>query len=358
MTTPAPQTAAPAANTQTQPAQTAPAAAPAQARDPYGDKRVSLSQMPVQGFIKNGKYTPAAKPAGTEPPADTDPKAEPAPQTAAPETDPTATTDTTDGQPTGTDDKVDGKGATELKAKNGKVFKDAAELLATYDASAPEAQRLAGENKNLHLTLTDVEHQLTEARESLLKMQEYVLSSTNSPAVPEKYKGMSEEEMLKQMTEPEKMDYWYDKRELTKRMDAFKAKLENAKTETEAIATKTKAEIAKVEARMTQDKDSYPDFVELAPLRSDILKESPHLANRPDTPYISYYIARGIMADKERQEKARLEAESREKAKTQAAGAAASAGAGAPAQAGKSPAPKDDGLRGLVKAAKSLKGHF
>lgn len=351
MTTSAPQTAAPATQAPAQ-APAAPASQPAPAtsapaRDPYGEKRVSLDKLPVVGHLNRGKFTPAS--------AETD---KPAQDSAA--TEAAAADNATDksGQPA----TEDGKPATQepgvLKAENGKTFKDAAELLATYNASAPEAKRLDSENKTLKLTNAEMQNQMTELRDSLLKMQEYIMNATHAPVVPEKYQGKTEAEMLAEMTEPEKLDYLLDKREWKKKVDTFKAKLETAKTESEAIATKTKAEIARVEQVMAQDKTKYPDFEALSPLRAEILQESPHLANRPDTPYLTYYIARGIMADMEAREKARLETESRARAGTEAAGAAASAGAGAPAQAGKSSAPKNDGLRGLVKAAKALKGSF
>jgi hypothetical protein len=345
--TPAQQTAAPAATATPAPA-AAPASAPAtpaQGRDTYGDKIVSLSKIPVVGHIKDGEFKPVQKP-GQEPPAE--PAATPEGEEA---------TEVTDGQPEGTEEKPAAETAV-LKAKNGKTFKDAAELLATYDASAPEAQRLAGENKTLTLTIGGLESQLAETRDSLLKMQEYIANSAYSPNVPEKYKGMPETEMLAAMTEDERFEYRLDKREWSKKVEAFKTKMMNAKAESEALAGKIKAEIARVETTMSQDTASYPDFTELAPLRAEILKESPHLANRPDTPYIAYYVARGIMADRERAEKTRLEAESRANAGKQAAGAAAAAGAGAPAGAKGSSAPKNDGLRGLVNAAKGLKGHF
>lgn len=348
---PKPPTPAPAPAPASQPAAAQPAA-----RDPYGEKRISLDKLPVVGHLKSGTFTPTTPQGETkEPPAGQEPPKEPAAaaEAAAPET-----PAPTDGQPAGEEGKPAAPETTVLKAKNGKTFKDAAELLATYDASAPEAQRLASENKTMSLTLTEMENQLTEARDSLLKMQEYVLNGNNGPAIPEKYQGKTEEQMLSEMTEPERLDYLLDKREWRKKVDTFKARLESAKTESEAIAARIKSEMSRVEQMMTKETDKYPDFEALGPLREDILKESPHLANRPDTPYLTYYLARGIMADREAKEKLRLEEESRAAARAKAGGAAASAGAGAPAPSAKAPAPKDDGLRGLVKAAKALKGSF
>ena len=109
---------------------------------------------------------------------------------------------------------------------------------------------------------------------------------------------------------------------------------------------------------MSKDTAQYPGFTELAPLRAEIIKQSPHLDNRPDTHYVAYYMAEGILSLKAKAEAARLEVESRGNAANQANAAAANGGGGAPQAPGKSPAPKDDGLRGLVKAGKTIKGTF
>jgi hypothetical protein len=249
-------------------------------------------------------------------------------------------------------------GATVLKAKNGREFKDQAELLNTYDESSGEAMRLATEAKTYKLTTDDISAKLNEANNTILAMQEYIGNSAYTPNVPEKYKGMPEAEMLAAMTEDEKLDYRLDRREWNKKVDNFKTQMTNAKQESEALAVRTKAEIDRVEGVMSQDKDNYPDFTELAPLRNEIFKQSPHLANRPDSHYVAYYMARGIVSTKEKAEAAKLEAESRASAASAATAAAANGGGGAPQAPARSPTPKDDGLRGLVKAAKGLKSSF
>lgn len=331
MTVPAPQAVAPAAP------QT-PAPAPAN-HDTYGDKRISIMDIPVIG--QEGQ--PPAPKAEGNPPAP-----EPEGQTPAPEV--------VDGKPVETPEPQPGN--TVLKAKNGREFKDQSELLTTYDASSTEAQRLAGEAKTLKITGEDTSNKLKEANATILAMQEYIGNAAYQPNVPEKYKGMNESEMIAQMTDDEKLDYKLDKREWGKKVESFKTQMANAKAESEAIAVRIKAEIDRVESVMSSDKANYPEFTELAPLRNEILKQSPHLANRPDSHYVAYYMAFGIASTREKAESARLTEQSRATAAANAASAAANGGGGAPQTPGKSPAPKDDGLRGLVKAGKALKGAF
>lgn len=312
-------------------------ATPAAGRDTYGDRKVDFSKIPVIGYQKGSRFTPAPTNAASA-------EGEPAPEGEP-------------GKPGETPGAPDAQVAV-LKAKNGRVFKDQAELLTTYDASSQEAQRLDTESKTLKLTAEDMSNKFNEANATILAMQEYIGNAAYIPNVPEKYKGMTEVEMLEAMTDDEKLDYRLDKREWSKKVENFKTQMAKARQESEAIAVRTKAEIDRNEAIMSRDKETYPDFTELKPLRDEIIKQSPHIANRLDSPYVSYYMAAGIMSLQEKAETAKLEADSRAEAAAKATADAARGGGGAPVAPGKSPAPKDDGLRGLVKAGKSLKSSF
>ena len=331
---------------------TPPATPPATTgRDTYGEKRLNLSNVPVIGYTKAGKFTPVTegqKPENQEPPKD-----------QAPQTPPADTEDSNDenGQPAD-DNALSPENTSVLKAQNGKTFKDAAELLTTYDTSATEAVRLAGETKTTKIAMEDMNGKVQAANATILAMQEYINNAAYMPNVPEKYKGMTESEMISSMTEDEKLDYQLDKREWKKKVDSFKTQMSKAKDESESLAKAVTAEMARVEQAMSKDPVKYPDFAVLEPLRAEILKESPHLANRPDSPYVAFYMAHGILALKEKEETARLEADSRNKAAETAKAEAANGGGGAPPKADDKSAPKDDGLRGLVKAAKATKGTF
>jgi len=342
MTVPAAKTGTPAGS-----ATPAPAPAPtAHNTDTYGDRTISLKDIPIVGYQNKGTFTPAKK-EGEEPP----------PEHEANEQEGEDKPPEAEGQPEG-DGQAKPENVTVIKAKNGKVFKDLTELLNTYDESSPEAVRLANDNKVKSLAMLDMENKNKEANATILAMQEYIGNAAYTPNVPEKYKGMPEAEMIAAMTDDEKLDYRLDKREWSKKVESFKAQMANAKTESEAIAAKIKGEMEQTEAAMSKDTAQYPGFTELAPLRAEIIKQSPHLDNRPDTHYVAYYMAEGILSLKAKAEAARLEVESRGNAANQANAAAANGGGGAPQAPGKSPAPKDDGLRGLVKAGKTIKGTF
>ena len=326
-----------------------PQAAPATTgRDTYGEKRLNLSNVPIIGHTNAGKFTPVTD--GQE----QTPNDEQTPQTPPADTE---ASNAENGQPAD-DNATPPENTSVLKAQNGKTFKDTAELLTTYDNSATEAVRLAGESKTMKIAMEDMNGKVQAANATILAMQEYINNAAYMPNVPEKYKGMTETEMLGSMTEDEKLDYQLDKREWKKKVDSFKTQMAKAKDESESLAKAVTAEMARVEQAMSKDPVKYPDFAALEPLRAEILKESPHLANRPDAPYVSFYMAHGILALKEKEETARLEAESRNKAAERAKAEAANGGGGAPPKANDKSAPKDDGLRGLVKAAKATKGTF
>ena len=323
-----------------------PASTNIETRDVYGDKRISLDSLPVIGYEKGSRFTPVEKAGAVKPepqePAATDGDEE--------------VVEGENGQP---DNPADGKTVVNvLKAKNGKTFKDATELLSTYENSTTEAVRLAGETKTLKISNTDLANKLNEANQSILAMQEYLGNAAFMPNIPEKYKDMTEREMLDSMTEDEKFDYMSSKRDWKNKVTNFKDKLATAKEESERIAKATAAEITRNEAIMAQDTAKFPDFEVLAPLRAEILAQSSHLANRPDSPYISYFMAYGIAAKAEKDEATRLEAESRSNAAARANADAANSNSGVPPTPEPKKQKKDDGLRGLVSAAKSIKNTF
>lgn len=317
--------------------------------DVFGDRKVNIMDLPVIGHQNKGAFIPAE-------PAE---KGKPADEPEAPKTidgDGKSEGDDNAGQPG--KEGAPAESVAVLKAKNGREFKTPSELLTTYDASSTEARRLAAEAKTSVLAMDDLSGKLNDANKTILAMQEYIGNAAYMPNVPEKYKGMAEKEMLETMTDDEKLDYRLDKREWGKKVETFKTQMAKAREESEAIATRVKSEIERNEAMMSQDKETYPDFTGIKPLRDEILKQSPHLANRPDSPYVAFYMATGIIALKEKAESAKLEAQSRASAAAKAEAAAAQGGGGTQPSISPNPKPKDDGLRGLVKAGKALKTSF
>ena len=102
---------------------------------------------------------------------------------------------------------------------------------------------------------------------------------------------------------------------------------------------------------MRSDPVKFPEYVQLEPLIQEILKDAPHMANRPASNYDAYIMAMGLTKMKELEtsrtmtDKARSDAA----AKAEAIGKQGATGA-TPATKEVKPAPRSDGLDKLVQA--------
>lgn len=310
-------TAAPAGNPQPGTTQ-APAAPPRDAWDKMG---VSLDDLPIVG---DPKTDTKADPVDGKP---SDDGGEPA---------------KTDGQPT------DGS---ELKTKAGRSFKDPTELLSAYENSSSEGIHLAAELKTSKVAHEQLNTRLQEANASLTELQDYVSTTGTFP-------GAKTPDEVSAMTEEERYNYYSDKRSWDSKRTEYSNRIANAKKEAADYAKSVRATIDTTEKAMAADAAAYPGFSDMADLRTEILTNSPHLDNRSDTPYVSYFIAKGLVAGREGAEKARLERESTDKAKAEADAASRQAGGGA-APADRKPAPKDiTGLDRTVAAYQKRRGGF
>ena len=304
-------------------AQPTPQAAPAEGRDAWDKMGVSLDDLPL---IQGGDKQEANEPKVTD-----------------------GTTTENDGEPAKTE--ATAPAGSELKTKAGRVFKDPTELLTAYENSSEEGIRLHNEMKSMKLAQDALNTQLQEANKALVELQEYVSTSGTFP-------GAKSPEEVAAMTEEERYNYYSSKREWDGKRKAYTDRITNAKKEAEEYAQSVKASIARTEQEMASDSERYPGFTDMAPLRTEILKNSPHLDGRTDTPYVTYFIAKGIMADREKAEAKRLEKESTDQAKAKADAAARQAGGGAP-PTGDKPAPKEKtGMESVVGAFKARRSGF
>ncbi len=317
------QTAAPAGtNTQTPQAPTPAAAAPDKGgqRDAWDRMGVSLDDLPVvEGGNEEGEATAEGN--------TNEDGGEPAKPEAKPDT------------------------GSELTTKAGRVFKTPTELLTAYENSSNEGVRLAAEIKTIKAAHEALNGQLQEANKALMELQEYVSTTGTFP-------GAKTPDEVAAMTEEERYNYYSDKRAWEAKRTEYSNRISNAKKAAEEYAKNVRSIIDRTEREMAADTAAYPGFTDMAELRGEILKNSPHLDNKPDTPYVTYFIAKGLLAGREAAEKARLEAESQQKAKADAEAASRQAGGGAPSAGGK-PAPKENtGLDRTVAAFKRRRGGF
>jgi len=271
------QAAAPAGT----PTPQAPAPAPEKgAKDGWDRMGVSLDDLPVVG--EEGQGDGKGEPENGE---STDEGGEP----ANPENQPPA--------------------GSELKTKAGRVFKDPTELLTAYENSSSEGMRLASDIKAAKAVQDSLNAKLQETNAALVELQEYVSTTGTFPGAKTPDEVAADEE---------RYNYYSDKRSWENKRSEFTKRITNAKKEAEDYAKSVRTAIEQTESKMAADPQAFPGFSNTADLRKEILANSPHLDNRPDTPYVAYYIARGLMADREGAEKTRLEKESAAKAAAEA----------------------------------------
>lgn len=313
----------------------APAAPAASTQSVYGKKGVYLADLPVIGAPQqppqpDGKPAPAVEPPAVEPAAPengdavTDPE-NPAPDAAA--------------------------AGAELVAVNGRKFTDPKELLASYNASTTEAQRLYAAERTAASEAAAYREQMEAANAALMELHGQV----GAGAFPglKLADGTVMTEVTAQTDEETRINFYGEKRDWMRKQEDLKKSLASAKDKAAAYATQVREQMAEVDKRMTAEVAKFPDYVALKDIREDVLKSSPFLANKPETPYITYLIAMGVRAMTERQAVAEAEAESKRQAAATAAGAAASSqGAGLPPAGARGSKPKNDGLDTLVKSYK------
>lgn len=309
----------------------APAAQPASPAGAFSRPSLSLDPMPPADGAQPPQ-PPAGEP-GQEPP----PAAAPAqPEVEQPQ-----------GEPENPDPAV-GDPATELMAKNGRKFKDAADLLATYDASSTEAQRLYTSEQSALAQAAAYREQMEQANNALLEMQGQIgAGAFPGLKLPD---GTFLQALSSDNDEETRMNFYFEKRKWQDQQESIKQRLANAKTNADAYATRVRESISRNEQRMVADPASFPDYGALKEIREDILKQSPYLGNKEETPYVTYLLALGVKALEEKKAVSKAEAESRAKAAAASAGAAAAAqGAGSLPAGARGAKPKDAGLEGLVK---------
>jgi len=265
---------------------------------PYDQLGVSLEDMPlISGGDTDIKDNPK--------------KSESEEETKKEETKPESETTEEDGKPEKSeeDDNV-----SVFTATTGRAFKTLDELGKTYNESSAEGLRLSNELKTTKAVSNDLTEQLTEANKTILSLQEHVGKGG--------YPNAKTESEIVGMSEEDRLNYYADKREWKTKVDAFKAKLDNAKAESEAYTKKVAEEISKAESIMTADSKNYPEFTQVKPMRDKILSETPWLANRAETPYITYVLAQGLIALKVREIGHQTSEASRKTAASQAGGEA------------------------------------
>lgn len=202
---------------------------------------------------------------------------------------------------------------------DGRTFASRAELATAYQNSSAEGKRLAALEKERAWQLAERDKQILELEERLEDQPFPGLLS------PDEAQEAAQLEMLPQHKQTE---YILNKKEWEKQRATTKAQREQRKKQLEDLATQTTQAIEENEQKMSSAKEKYPLFDELKPTRAKIVELTPSIANRPETPYLSYWIAYGLEAFNRAQATAKRAAAGKETAKAKARSAQVQQGEG------------------------------
>jgi hypothetical protein len=224
----------------------------------------------------------------------------------------TPATETTDGSEQETDPQKTQQTVTETPFEiDGRTFASKAELVTAYKNSSTEGVRLSKLTKEYEL-------KLAEREAKLLEMEAKQFDAPFPGALSAD--AEQEEAQLAMMPQHRQTEYILAKREWAQKQ--AQAKQEHAQRLQQS--TEQQKHIKEVIEQSTKEMEGkpeeYPNFKELTPTMQKIVELSPALANRPETPYLSFWIAYGLNAyNKERALKTETEkaaATTKEKAKS------------------------------------------
>lgn len=202
---------------------------------------------------------------------------------------------------------------------DGRTFASKAELITAYQNSSAEGRRLAALDKERARQLAEREKQILDLEERLEDQPFPGLLS------PDEAQEAAQLEMLPQHKQTE---YILNKKEWEKQRAAAKVQREQRKKQLEEMETQTRQAIEENEQKMSSSREKYPLFDELKPTRAKIVELTPSIANRPETPYLSYWIAYGLEAFNRAQATAQRAAAGKDAAKAKAKSAQVQQGEG------------------------------
>lgn len=200
---------------------------------------------------------------------------------------------------------------------DGRTFTSRDELVTAYRNSSSEGIRLAKLTKEFENKLAEREAMILELEAKQVEQPFPGLLSTDKD---------QEEAQLSMLPQHKQTEYILAKREWEKEQATKKADFTQKQQQVEATKQHIKEIIEQNSEDMASKPQEYPMFKELGPTMQKVVALTPSIANRPETPYLSYWIAYGLSAfNKEKAQKTETQ-KATEAAKTTAKSAQAQIG--------------------------------
>lgn len=170
---------------------------------------------------------------------------------------------------------------------DGRTFATRDELITAYKNSSSEGKRLDALVKERERMLAEREQKVLELEEKFAEQPFPGLLSTDKE---------QEAAQLDMLSTAKQTEYILAKREWEATQRAAKEQRVQQKAALEESTKSVRKVIENNEREMTTKVAEYPGFAELKPTREKIIELTPCIANRPETPYLSFWIAYGLDA--------------------------------------------------------------
>ena len=170
---------------------------------------------------------------------------------------------------------------------NGRTFTSKDELVTAYKNSSSEGIRLAKANE-------EFQHKMNEMHAQLLEMEE-AQTSAPFPGLLSTDKAQ-EEAQLEMLPQHKQTEYILSKREWEQKQTGLKEANAQSRKQIKESSKHVKELIARNDQDMAGKPAEFPGYKDLKPTMDKIVELTPLLANRPETPYLSFWIAYGLNA--------------------------------------------------------------
>jgi len=203
------------------------------------------------------------------------------------------TADTTEQTDNPTDQQdTEGKTDTTVVAEkpfevNGRTFASKDELATAYSNSSAEGIRL-------HKLVETKDLQVQELNKKLLELEDK-LGDAPFPGLLSTDKDQ-EAAQLEMLPQARQMEYILNKKEWEKTQAASKQAREQQRAQFTEGEKRIKEAIEASEKEIMSQPEKYPGYEKLKPTMAKIIELTPSIANRPETPYLSFWIAYGLNA--------------------------------------------------------------
>lgn len=163
----------------------------------------------------------------------------------------------------------------------GRKYKDVNELVTAHVQSSNEGRRLA---------------RLAEEKDAMLQELQAKVLELEGKELEQKFPGEMSEDQLELLPQHKQTEYIIAKNRWADQQATLKTQREQGLKKHEEYQKNLKETIDNNDREMASHQDEFPGYKDLKPTMDKIRELTPCLSNRPETPYLTFWIAYGLNA--------------------------------------------------------------